>query len=153
MEKRTIAGIIVGIIALAAIWYLASPLFINKTVNEAIPENSNSTTPSFSTSIQGNFVDADSFHKTSGSVKVIQNTGEETKYLRLENFKTTNGPDLKVYLSNDLEAKDYISLGDLKGNIGDQNYEIPSNVNPEEYSYALIWCEQFHVLFGSAKLQ
>ncbi|NCO11585.1 DM13 domain-containing protein, partial [Candidatus Pacearchaeota archaeon] len=51
------------------------------------------------------------------------------------------------------EAEDYVSLGELKGNIGDQNYQLPDGIQAEDYQYALIWCEQFSVLFGSAELQ
>jgi hypothetical protein len=47
---------------------------------------------------------------------------------------------------------DFVSLGDLKGNIGDQNYEIPTDVDLEEFSTVEIWCERFGVGFGSATL-
>ena len=72
--------------------------------------------------------------------------------LRLENFKATNGPDLYVYLSTDKEASDYIDLGRLKANSGNQNYDIPSDTNLEKYNKVLIWCKAFGVLFGSAEL-
>ena len=100
--------------------------------------------------LSGEFQDADSFHKVSGVAKIIDSGG--LKYLRFENFDATNGPDLKVYLSNDLDANDYTSLGALKGNIGNQNYEV-TNINYGDYDYVLIWCEAFHVLFGYAKIQ
>lgn len=130
-------------------WYLVSPLLINKSVNEQLPIVNQGQISQII--YEGQFLNADSLHKTSGKAKMIQ-VGEE-KYLRLENFKTTNGPDLKVYLSKDKEAKEYISLGELKGNIGDQNYEIPSDVDSEDYNNVLIWCEKFSVLFGSAELE
>jgi electron transfer DM13 len=74
------------------------------------------------------------------------------KYLRLENFKSTNGPDLHVYLATDEKASDYVILGKLKANIGNQNYEIPDGVDLAKYHEVLIWCKQFSVLFGSAEL-
>ena len=131
-------------------WYLVSPLFFDKVVNEEIIEtgpNQDSQTILIS---QGSFVDADRFHKTKGIVKIVEK--ENQRYLVLEDFETTNGPDLKVYLSTDEDASEYTSLGELKGNIGNQQYELPSEVDLSNYEYALIWCEQFSVLFGSASL-
>lgn len=137
---------------LVIVWYLASPLFLDKTVNEELPQTLENDTDNTLESVrQGDFQDADSFHKVRGTATVL--TDGEKRYIRFENFEATNGPDLYVYLSNDLDATSYVNLGELKGNIGDQNYEIPAEVDLEEYPYALIWCEQFSVLFGSAELQ
>jgi hypothetical protein len=72
--------------------------------------------------------------------------------LRLEEFKSTNGPDLYVYLSTDKQASDFVSLGRLKANIGNQNYDIPSGTDLSKYDTVLVWCKQFSVLFGSAEL-
>ena len=72
--------------------------------------------------------------------------------LRLENFKATNGPDLYVYLSTDKGASDYIDLGKLKASNGNQNYDIPNDVDLDKYNKVLIWCKAFGVLFGSAEL-
>ena len=76
----------------------------------------------------------------------------ELLYLRLENFKATNGPDLYVYLATDKSTSDFVNLGRLKGNIGNQNYAIPAETNLTKYNTALIWCKAFSVLFGSAQL-
>ena len=151
MKRSSIILIsILSIVALYLIWYSVSPLFLNKTVNEEAPLISIDSTKEEVISYIGSFSGADSFHQVEGSASVVPTEGK--KYLRLENFKSTNGPDLRVYLSRDIEASDYISLGELKGNIGNQNYEIPSNVDLQKYKYALIWCEQFSVLFGHAQL-
>jgi hypothetical protein len=83
--------------------------------------------------------------------KVIKLADGRT-FLRLENLKTTNGPDLYVYLSTGKDASDIVSLGKLKGNIGNQNYEIPTGTDLAKYNTALIWCKAFSTLFGSAKL-
>ncbi len=72
--------------------------------------------------------------------------------LRLEAFEVTNGPNLFVYLATDPQARDFVDLGVLKGNIGDQNYVVPTNADLGRYSYVLIWCKAFSVLFGSAEL-
>ena len=147
MKRWIISLIIALIVVLPIAWYLASPLFINNVVNEDMPSALSEGVLAYS----GNFVDADSFHKVSGEAKIVSIEGKN--YLRLENFESTNGPDLKVYFSNDLDAQDYASLGELKGNIGNQNYEIPESVDFSNYKYVLIWCERFSVLFGSSELQ
>jgi hypothetical protein len=94
-------------------------------------------------------------------------TGEATVYeledgsrtLRLEPFESTNGPDLYVYLTtadhaddDDALAADFVDLGDLRGNIGSQNYPIPDDVDLDAYDTVVIWCERFTVAFGAADL-
>lgn len=147
MNKYILLIILIILVILG--YYFISPLLIDNKIDDDFPINTNSPEV-FEELYLGSFIDADNFHKTSGEAKIIQS--EDKKYLRFENFEATNGPDLKVYLSNDLQASDFISLGDLKGNIGNQNYELPVNFNQEDYPYVLIWCEQFSVLFGSAEL-
>ncbi len=80
----------------------------------------------------------------------VLNDGSEQRFLRFENFESDNGPDLKVYLR--AENGDFVSLGDLKGNIGDQNYEIPTDVDLSVFNTVDIWCERFGVGFGTAPL-
>lgn len=151
--------IILAIILLPILWYLVSPLFIDKMVSEEDPfagrqldivDMGEKSSSSVSTLEEGTFMDADSFHKTSGNVRVISDG--ENSFLRFENFEATNGPDLYVYLATDTGAEDYVNLGRLKGNVGNQNYELPSDVDLGKYDNVLIWCEQFSVLFGSAEL-
>ncbi len=81
---------------------------------------------------------------------LVLNDGTDQRFLRFENFDSSNGPDLKVYLRAD--NGDFFSLGDLKGNIGDQNYEIPVEVDLDVFSTVEIWCERFGVGFGGAPL-
>ena len=81
---------------------------------------------------------------------LVLNDGSEQRFLRFENFASDNGPDLKVYLR--AANGDFVSLGELKGNIGDQNYEIPVDVDLDVFSEVQIWCERFGVNFGSAVL-
>ena len=78
------------------------------------------------------------------------NNGTEQRFLRFENFVSDNGPDLKVYLR--AANGEFISLGDLSGNIGDQNYEIPVDVDLSVFSQVEIWCERFSAGFGFATL-
>jgi hypothetical protein len=90
-------------------------------------------------------------YKVSGNAKFIEDNG--AKSVRLENFSSTNGPDLKVYLAKDANASSFINLGNLKSTSGNQNYALTGMVNFSEYKYVLIWCQQFGVLFGSAQLK
>lgn len=120
----------------------------NSTVNENMSASmTNNTNP-----LMGNFVGAgDGFHNAEGVAKVLTLSDGKT-FLRLENLKTTNGPDLYVYLSTGKDSSDIVNLGRLKGNIGNQNYEIPTGTDLSKYSTVLIWCKAFSTLFGSAKL-
>ena len=120
-------------------------IWINENMNETTMTN-NKTAPS------GIFVDAgDGFHKADGIAKIISLADGRT-FLRLENLKTTNGPDLYIYLSVGKDTSDIVNLGMLKGNIGNQNYEIPTGTDLSKYNTVLIWCKAFSTLFGSAKL-
>ena len=101
----------------------------------------------------GTFVRVDALHGGSGTARIVDRNGE--RYLLLENFEVTNGPDLYVYLTESkspgktLESlSKYISLGRLKGNAGNQIYEIPGTFRG--YDTAVIWCQQFGVLFSYA---
>lgn len=95
-------------------------------------------------------------------------TGEATVYeledgrltLRLEPFESTNGPDLFVYLTaadhadpDEALGEDFVDLGQLRGNIGNQNYEIPAGVDLDTYDTVAIWCRRFTVGFGTADLE
>jgi hypothetical protein len=157
VSKRT--GIAIAVIVLGGIaWYAFRPerLFVNQKVNESLP-----TTQAASTSTPvawGMFHDG--AHKTSGNAAVYQ--GQDGKrILRLSEFETSNGPDVQVYLvkANDSKPEaavrkgDFVNVGALKGNIGDQNYEIPANVELSKYDSVTVWCRRFGVNFGSATLK
>ena len=92
-------------------------------------------------------------HPTSGTAVVLGN-GTDQRFLRFENFETDNGPDLNVYLVNSStgDVSDFVDLGDLKGNIGEQNYEIPAGIDLGVYDEVVIWCVRFGVGFGDALL-
>jgi hypothetical protein len=108
----------------------------------------------------GQFRDGDGFHKGSGQVTVYKQA-DGTYLLRLENFKATNGPDLHVYLSPAVDPKTndevvvpgYVDLAVLKGNIGNQNYLIPAEVDLTKQNSVIIWCKAFSVVFSVAPLQ
>lgn len=109
--------------------------------------------------VTGEIMGADSFHQGSGTATIYQ-LDDGSRVLRLESLDVTNGPDLHVYLtpvadpqsSEEVNADGYIDLGALKGNRGDQNYEIPSDYElPDELS-VVIYCVPFHVIFSTATL-
>jgi hypothetical protein len=101
----------------------------------------------------GSFVGVgDGIHDAQGVAKVIPIEGG-SNVLRLEDLVVTNGPDLYVYLSTDKSSSDFVNLGRLKANIGNQNYPIPDGTDMTKYDTVLIWCRAFSVLFGSAELR
>jgi hypothetical protein len=127
-----------------------------ETAADEEPAMQDTETVEVATLTTGEFIDRS--HPSSGTALVL-NDGSEQRFLRFEDFETDNGPDLNVYLStapadaptgdfND----DFIDLGDLKGNIGPQNYEIPPGVDLSKYTTVVIWCVRFGVAFGSADL-
>jgi len=90
---------------------------------------------------------------------LVLNDGTDQRFLRFENFSTDNGPDLRVYLTasdanGDTGAfdDDFVDLGVLKGNIGDQNYEIPTDVDLSVYDTVVVWCVRFSTPFTAADL-
>jgi len=108
---------------------------------------------------RGEFVDADAIHKGSGQATLYE-LQDGSNLVRFEDFRTTNGPALVVYLAkhpSPTEARHvsdggYIKLGKLKGNVGNQNYVVPPGTNIDEYNSVVIWCELFGVLFSPAAL-
>jgi len=89
-------------------------------------------------------------HTVSGTATAYELDGKYT--LVLDPFQSQNGPDLKVYLSKDVGAKDFVRLGALKSITGKQSYSIPTNITVADYPYAHIWCEAFSVEFARAPL-
>jgi hypothetical protein len=92
-------------------------------------------------------------HETSGRASLIELV-EGTKVLTLTHFETDPGPDLRVYLvTGDAdELGKVVDLGALKGNRGDQQYDIEASVDTGRHRTVVIWCRAFSVAFGSAEL-
>ncbi len=105
--------------------------------------------------LSGTFKDADSFHRGSGKATVY--TLPDGKHvLRFEDFSVTNGPALSVYLVRSADGNvdsGFLDLGKLKGNKGNQNYEIPVGTDLGMYRSVVIWCVPFSVTFATASLQ
>src|SRR5690606_23606892 len=148
-------------------------LLTNRAVDESLPletsspaatdtgstgEPTEQTGPT--TIASGSFITHE--HETSGTAKIVE-LADGSRVLRLENLKTSDGPDLRVWLS-DQEVKrgaagwrvfadgEHVELGKLKGNEGNQNYPIPDGTDTDELSSVTIWCKRFSVSFGAAAL-
>jgi hypothetical protein len=177
--KRTalVATAAAAVVVAAAI---ALPLFqpwrllTGKVVDEALPsaapsavpismKPSSTTPPTVSVRVlsRGSLISHE--HSTKGTAAVLR-LPDGSRVLRLENLKTSDGPDLRIWLS-DAEVRPgragwhvfddgrYRSLGRLKGNQGNQNYPIPADVELADFRSVAIWCDRFNVSFGAASLK
>lgn len=104
----------------------------------------------------GSFVSLD--HSATGTVRVLL-LADGRRFVRFEGFETENGPDLYVYLTANPAGgpesafdDDYVSLGRLQGNVGDQNYELTPDVDLSAYTSVVVWCDRFDSAFGAANL-
>jgi Electron transfer DM13 len=143
------AVVLVGLAAWLAFGYFAiHKAVIDVRVNQAAPSFDEPSAVTIDA--RGNFVSGE--HHTSGVVTVLGNDSSQ-RFLRFEDFETSNGPDVNVYLVNGAAGiSDHVDLGDLSGNIGNQNYEIPDSVDLGTYDTVVIWCVRFSVAFGQARL-
>lgn len=168
-----VVGAVVVVAAASLWWFQPHKLLIDERVDEAAPVAVRSATTAPATGgagsapgtsapagpadiAAGRFVSLD--HRTSGDVRLVAVEGG-ARVVRLENFATENGPDLYVYLSANAvhggEAAfddDHLSLGRLKGNQGNQNYDVPDGVDLSRYRSVVIWCDRFNSAFGAASL-
>lgn len=107
---------------------------------------------------RGSFTEIDLIHTGSGTATIYQ-LADNSRILRLEDFSMTNGPDLRVILTVRSEPRkpeevgtDYIELDRLKGNVGNQNYAVPAEVNLNVYKGVVIYSLQYKVIFTTAAL-
>ena len=170
------AAVVAALVAFVLFWFQPQKLFIDDRVEEALPvatgdgSRTGDPEPSAGESavdsidrpveptelLRGEFVSLD--HGTRGVVRVLE-IGDGSHVVRLEGLDTDNGPDLYLYLTanpaNGTESEfddDHVNLGRLKGNQGDQNYELPPDVDVERYTTVVIWCDRFNSAFGAADL-
>ena len=122
------------------------------TAAPTVPPTTAPAAPEIVTEAAGDF--SGSGRYSTGGQAVVLGNGTGQRFLRFENFETSNGPDLNVYLVNSStgDVSDFVDLGDLKGNIGEQNYEIPADVDLSVYDTVWVWCVRFGTGFGSAQL-
>ncbi|WP_196153013.1 DM13 domain-containing protein [Nocardia bovistercoris] len=139
-------------------------LFTDTVVNEAAPTVAaapgDGPRREPRTLSRGEFVSHE--HDTTGSAVVLE-LPDGTRVLRLENLDTSNGPDLRVWLTDApvLDGRSgwfvfddgaRVDLGALEGNKGSQNYAIPSDADLSALTSVTVWCQRFHVSFGAARL-
>lgn len=155
MNKWKIAIAALALVLFVA-WYAFRPegLFINRRVQEELPASSS---PAQAVEYGAFYGIA---HPTEGTATIYR-LGDSTLLLRFTNFKTSNGPNVHVYLVAADDAKDaktvqradIIDLGPIKGNIGDQNYALGADVDLSKYRAVSIWCKRFSINFGAAALR
>jgi len=165
MKRRNVA-LAVGILAVADVgWAAFRPerLFIDKTVNESFDTVGGGGTRVAADADAPQLLLSGQFHagshETHGMAGIYEFPGGK-RVLRLTEFETSNGPDVQVYLVRARDALDndtvqnagFVNVGALKGNIGDQNYDVPADLDLSEYRAVTIWCRRFGVNFGTAPL-
>jgi electron transfer DM13 len=174
-RRRTIivavaAGVLAGVAGVA--WFQPQKLLINQRVDEALPVAATPTSGASDTSPsqprtrpsapEPRILSTSSFrslgHPTSGQAVALE-LDDGRRFVRLVDLRTSNGPDLFVYLSRaaadaprDTFDDDFVSLGRLRANQGNQNYAIPPGVPLDRYQSVVIWCRRFTYAFGAAAL-
>ena len=165
------ALVVVALAAFVLVWFQPQKLLYDDEVSEALPSvaappadeqdaGTGVTVPAAAQPVDlatGTFVSRE--HETTGTARVVQLPDGQV-IVRLEGFETSNGPALYVYLSqNSAEGAeaafddDFVDLGALKGNVGDQNYVVPAGVDAAGYTSVVIWCDRFDAAFGAADLR
>jgi hypothetical protein len=157
--KNKIWKIVVPILLIAVFvaWYAFRPerLFINEYVDEKLPATDSGSAPQPLES--GTFHSV--LHPTQGTATVYR-IADGSRVIRFTNFRTSNGPDVHIYMVAADDATDnasvpsagFIDLGSIKGNIGDQNYTLGPAVDLSKYRTVSVWCKRFSVNFGAAPL-
>ena len=142
------ATMVVGLVQAAI-----QPDNIVPTASQGVPEMTDPTVVAV-----GTFKEIDAIHKASGKVTIFQ-LPDNTKVLRFEDFRVTNGPGLRVILTRKGDpvtaadvGTDYYDLGNLQGNVGNQNYNVPSEVDLSQYLGVVIYSKTFQVVFSSAAI-
>jgi hypothetical protein len=180
-----VAGLVLVAVAAVAIgWFGVHKLFLDDRVDEAVPvfdsgagldpdagsdppeadvgTGDGDTSPTVATVVTGTFSGVGRY-SGAGTVVVLTD-GSPQRFLRFEDdFSTSNGPDLFVYLGTGSDAyrdpEEYVELGVLRGNIGAQNYEIPTThpetgapVDLDRFDHVVVWCKRFDATFAVAEL-
>lgn len=153
--------VIAAIGVLAGGWAAFRPerLWIDKAVNESLA----GVQAAVAASSDPVALTSGSFHNGAHATKgtaTIYRLADGKRVLRLTGFETSNGPDVQVYLVKAMDVMDndtvkqagFVNLGALKGNVGDQNYDVPRDVDLGQYRAVTIWCRRFGVNFGTAPL-
>lgn len=121
----------------------------NKDTTSTTPVNEVPSTTAMA--IDSGYFSNGPYGMVTGTAKIYK-TGNSYE-IALENFSSSNGPDLKVYLSKEKQPLNFINVGSLKSTAGNQLYAIPATVNVKDYKFVLIHCQQYNHLFGFAQLK
>ena len=149
----------VSVPVLIAAWWAFRPekLWINQKVSEAAPfASSNDPQPLYTGRFEGKA-------RPASGRATIYKASDGRQYLRLTDFTTSNGPDVHVVLAQSDDQSltqeivkgqfDSLEVGSLKGNQGDQNYDLPTAADLHKYNAVVVYCERFHAVFGLARLE
>ncbi|MCA1726316.1 MAG: DM13 domain-containing protein [Actinobacteria bacterium] len=158
-----LAGI--TLFVLGIVWFEPHKLFLDDRVSEAAPRSAAGASespvspggPSARTVVLSSGAFRPLEHDARGRAVVLR-TADGRRFLRFEDLEVSNGPDLVVYLSElgpdqgwrDADDAGFLDLGELKGNMGDQNYEIPADVDLSRFGSVVVWCRRFTVGFAVA---
>ena len=142
--KKILISIIV-LIVLGVGYWLISPLWRTVALDEKVPVATSAD------AVLGKGIMVAKEHEVAGDASFVK-SGADT-FLRFENLKTINGPDLRIYLASSLDAKDFVDLGPIRATEGNVNYKIPAGTDLTKYKYAMIWCKAFSVLFSYAEIK
>ncbi|MDG4825227.1 DM13 domain-containing protein [Asanoa sp. WMMD1127] len=175
--RRPLAWVVLVVLVFGAgaglYWFQPWKLVTDREVNESLavvpaltgspaPEPAVTASPSRPAVVrQGQFISHE--HDTSGLARIVAHT-DGSHVLELVGLDTSNGPDLRVWLSDQpvragargwhvFDDGTWVELGRLKGNKGDQTYAIPADTNLDRLTSAAIWCKRFSVSFGAASLE
>lgn len=158
MNKKALI-LVVGLAVLVGGWALFRPekIWLNQTVSETLPGAGSASAAASTVLASGQFHSV--AHESRGTATIYQVNGGK-RILRLTNFETSNGPALHVYFVAAPDATDsetvknagFVSIAPLKGNVGDQNYELPADLDLGKYQAVTVWCQRFGVNFATAPL-
>jgi Electron transfer DM13 len=154
-QKPISSRMVVAALVLPSILTVAGLSSLNSFITADLlqPETAFAQDQQTQSPLSGQFMGVgDGIHEAEGFAREIS-LEDGRQFVRFENFKVTNGPDLFVYLATDKSASDFVDLGKLKANNGNQNYQIPPGTDLSKYNTVVIWCKAFSVLFGSAELK
>ncbi|MGY1636969.1 DM13 domain-containing protein [Geodermatophilus sp. SYSU D00742] len=162
-----LAGALAVLAAATFVWFQPQRLLYDQRVDEVLPgvaatESPAAGSPASTAAARPLQLASGSFasreHETVGTARLLR-LPDGRVMVRFEGFATSNGPVLVVWLTknpalgpDEAFDDDHVSLGPLKGNVGNQNYAVPSDVDSTAYTSVVVWCDRFDVPFGAADL-
>jgi hypothetical protein len=158
----------VAVVGLGIYWFAPQRLILDREVAEALPTPSATIAPPGGEETEEELAGVQELssggfrsleHGTTGVARIVE-LADGSRFVRLEQLDTSNGPDLRVYLTDQPVSDDwhiwddgaFVDLGELKGNVGDSNYRVPDDVELSGFRTVVIWCRRFEVGFGVAPI-